>query len=238
MPYKKTGCSRPCRNVGQKSNVMICPKLLLTIAFPQITCYDFVLCLQTIGCWQHSLQVSQSWATSSHCVSCWNTFDRCSPPINCFCSSQNGNSVFKRLPTLKKWKPAKPTPSRPLRTRRKWSYPSFSHAVPANKGGNVAKWRSRKAADIHESFCRANLQNTAGGKWRDPRHLPTSSVQSDMGSLKIHKLKPQPCLLPYLYEPFNSSSTNAATSSTSEPSKPSWKSILNHCGGTSGVRHW
>ena len=70
MPYKKTGCSRPCRNVGQKSNVMICPKLLLTIAFPQITCYDFVLCLQTIGCWQHSLQVSQSWATSSHCVSC------------------------------------------------------------------------------------------------------------------------------------------------------------------------
>ena len=122
--------------------------------------------------------------------------------------------------------------------RRKWSYPSFSHAVPANKGGNVAKWRSRKAADIHESFCRANLQNTAGGKWRDPRHLPTSSVQSDMGSLKIHKLKPQPCLLPYLYEPFNSSSTNAATSSTSEPSKPSWKSILNHCGGTSGVRHW
>ena len=116
MPYKKTGCSRPCRNVGQKSNVMICPKLLLTIAFPQITCYDFVLCLQTIGCWQHSLQVSQSWATSSHCVSCWNTFDRCSPPINCFCSSQNGNSVFKRLPTLKKWKPAKPTPSRPLRT--------------------------------------------------------------------------------------------------------------------------
>ena len=51
--------------------------------------------------------------------------------------------------------------------------------------------------------------------------LPNYNRTWALGSRKIHKLKPQPCLLPYLQEPFNSSSNNAATSSTSGPSKPS-----------------